>query len=94
MKTKFNHPETCWVYIPTERSVGIVKWGENGYYKTDYPHNYTAEIVDELNEKSGYTKTEIMAMQICSMANLPETDEAWEKHFQMVCELSEKKGDK
>lgn len=89
---KFNHPETCWVHIPTDNSVGVVKWGESGYYKTDYPHNYTSELVTEMNDRSGYSRMEIHAMQICSMANLPDNDEAWEKHFQMVCEMMAKKG--
>ena len=83
------HPEVCYVFIPTENSVGIVKWGERGYYPTDYPHNYTAEIVAEMNEGLGFSAEEIRAMQICSMANIPETEEAWEKHYAMVKEALE-----
>lgn len=89
MKT-YRHPETCFVLLPTNNTVGIVKWGESGYYKTNYPEGYTEEIVDELNDKFGYSRTEIKAMQICSMANIPETEDAWEKHFQMVCEIMDK----
>lgn len=90
---KFNHPETCYVYIPTDHSVGIVKWGERGYYKTNFPHDFTWETVAEINDRSGYSRTEIRAMQICSMVDsLPETNEAWEKHFNMVCETFDRHG--
>lgn len=85
-----NHPEMCYVFIATENAVGIVKWGENGYYKTDYPHNFTNEVVDEMNEKLGLTKKESDSMMYCSMANLPETNEAWEKHYNMCMEIKEK----
>ena len=87
----YRHPETCFVLLPTNNTVGIVKWGESGYYKTNYPEEYTEEIVDELNDKFGYSRTEIKAMQICSMANIPETEDAWEKHFQIVCKIMDKK---
>lgn len=88
---KYNHPETCYVLLPTvNNTIGIVKWGENGYYKTNYPSGYTKEIVDELNDRLGCSRTEIKAMQICSMANLPETEDAWEKHFKMVCGMIDK----
>ena len=87
----YNHPETCWVHIPSDNSVGVVKWCEHGYYETDYPHNYTKEIVAEMNTGYGYTPTEIEAMQICSIANIPETEDAWEKHFGMVCRMIDKR---
>ena len=82
------HPELCYVHIATDNSVGIVKWGERGYYKTDFPvGKYTSEIVSEMNEGSGFTDKEIKAMQICSMVNtLPETDEAWQKHYAKILE--------
>lgn len=86
------HPEQCLVFIPTENAIGVVKWGEHGYYKTNYPHNYTREIVEELNTSHGVDTNVAEAMVICSMVDgLEETDEAWQKHFDMILDDMEKK---
>ena len=63
----------------------IIKWGESGYYPTNYPQGeYNDEIIDEINTKRGITKAERKAMELCSMAaqNNPNLD--WEKHYEMV----------
>lgn len=63
----------------------IVKWGESGYYKTDFPEGgYTDEVIDELNGKLGVTPKMRRAMEICSMAaqNNPALD--WRKHYDMI----------
>ena len=87
MNKQYNHPDTCWVWL-VGNDIGVVKWGESGYYRTDYPSGkYTEELVAELNDKSGYTRTEIEAMQMCSMAYIPQTEEAWNKHFQTCCDI-------
>lgn len=82
------HPDFCYVFLQTEKAVGIVKWGEKGYYTTNYPHNYTEELVDEINTSLGVAKHESSAMIACSMSDsLPETDEAWREHYESCLEL-------
>ena len=49
-------PEQCYVYVQTENEIGIVKKGENGYYKTDIEGGKPSErkaLADEYNCKSG-----------------------------------------
>ena len=75
------HPETC--YSRThEGNCIILKWGESGYYKTDYQEGkYTDEIIDEMNKRGGITKVERRAMECCSMVNNPNLN--WEEHYKM-----------
>lgn len=61
----------------TTGELGIIKWGESGYYPTNYPDNYTQEMVDTLNERIGVSKAEAHSMEMCSRAN-PDN---WEEHF-------------
>lgn len=63
----------------------IIKWGESGYYKTDFPSGkYDDSIIDELNENGGITPQMRRAMEICSMCaqNNPKLD--WKKHYDMI----------
>lgn len=69
----------------------IIKWGESGYYKTDYPEGgYTDSVINELNEKQGVTPNERKAMEICSMASQNNPNLNWEEHYNMVLEMLNK----
>ena len=49
-------PEQCYVYVQTENEIGIVKKGENGYYKTDIEGGKPSErkaLADEYNCNCG-----------------------------------------
>lgn len=82
--------ELCYVLLPAQDyTVGIVKFGESGYYKTNYPEGYTQETVDTMNERLGLTKLEAEAMKITSM-NQGLSGEAWAQHYEMVLESLEK----
>lgn len=67
-------PEQCYIYVPTENRIGIVKKGESGYYKTDIlecnkikTHDEAKTFVDELNSKLGVTSAQRAAMMAGSM---------------------------
>ena len=67
-------PEQCYIYVPTENRIGIVKKGESGYYKTDIlesnnikTHDEAKTFVDELNSKLGVTSAQREAMMAGSM---------------------------
>ena len=62
-------PEQCYIYVPTENRIGIVKKGESGYYKTDIlesngikNHDEAEAFVDEINEKLNVTPAQRKAM--------------------------------
>lgn len=81
------HPETMYSHDLANNCI-ILKWGEAGYYKTDYPEGgYTDEIIDEMNSvlfDGDIEKAKIarMAMEICSVVNPAD----WEKNFDMIVE--------
>ena len=78
-----NHPEMCYSNDYANNCT-IVKWGDGGYYRTDYPTGrYTTDVIDELNAIMGITPEEKRAMVCCSMVaqNNPNLD--WEKHYEM-----------
>ena len=80
------HPLACYSH-DLNNNCTIIKWGEPGYYKTDYPEgNYTDEVVDKINEEGGITHNERRAMEICSMAAQNNPDLNWEKHFAFLME--------
>ncbi len=64
-------PETCFVYVPTEDAIGIVKKGEEGWYKTDIALMPTAaenkKMVAEMNATKGVSKAQAAAMSAGSM---------------------------
>lgn len=63
-------PEQCYVYIQSSNEIGIVKKGENGYYKTDIEGGKPSErkaLVDEYNRKAGVNKAQAEAMKAGSM---------------------------
>ena len=81
MKT---YPEYCYSH-DLYNNCTIIKWGESGYYKTDFPQGkYDDSIVNELNENGGITPKMRRAMEICSMVaqNNPNLD--WKKHYDMI----------
>ena len=78
------YPEYCYSH-DMENNCTILKWGEGGYYRTDFPKGgYTDEVIDDLNARGGITPQMRRAMEVCSMAaqNNPNLD--WEKHFDML----------
>ena len=81
------HPETIYSH-DINNNCTIIKWGEAGYYKTDYPEGgYTDDVINKINAERGFTPKERKAMEICSMAaqNNPNLD--WEKHYNMVLKM-------
>ena len=63
-----NYPELCYVYVEVGMEIGLVKWGESGYYRTEYAHKAeNEEFVKELNSKLGISNNEAEAMKILSM---------------------------
>lgn len=63
----------------------IIKWGESGYYHTDYPEgSYTDDVIDELNAHLGVTPDERRAMEICSMVSQSNPNLDWEAHYNMI----------
>ena len=85
------HPEHCYSKDLYGNCI-IIKWGESGYYKTDFPEGgYTDEIIDEMNSTGGISPKQRKAMEICSM-NGPGLD--WDKHYSMIMERTDKNGNK
>lgn len=84
--SKFKHPEMCYSH-DLYNNCTIVKWGESGYYKTDYPEGkYTDDIIDHLNSEKGVTPEVRRAMEICSMASQDKPDYDWDKNFDEILE--------
>jgi len=78
-----SHPETCLSH-DLENNCIILKWGESGYYKTDYPEGkYDDDIINELNEIRGITPQMRDAMECCSIASQNNPNLDWEKHYEM-----------
>ena len=67
MKTKNKLPEACFALNRMDKKVIVIKRGETGYYKTDWPAGYTQADVDSLNIQRGVTKAQAMAMEVGSM---------------------------
>ena len=58
-------PEQCFTTLPSSGEIILVKKGEQGYYKTDFPNenpDMNREIVSEHNQRSGITKAQEAAM--------------------------------
>lgn len=80
------HPNYCYSN-DLENNCIIIKWGEPGYYKTDYPKGkYTDDIIDELNERGDITPKMKDAMVCCSMAAQSNPDLNWDEHYKMIME--------
>lgn len=79
-----NHPEMIYSHDASNNCI-ILKWGESGYYETDYPKGqYNDDIINELNSDRGYTANERKAMEICSMAAQNNPNLNWNEHYNMV----------
>ena len=83
---EMNKPEMCYVFVESSNEIGIVKWGESGYYRTTISSSIENKkhTVKELNERHfEIDELEAEAMMICSMNdNLKAED--WEKHYDFV----------
>lgn len=78
------HPETCYSNDLNNNCI-IIKWGEAGYYKTDYPKGvYTDDVINDMNANGDVTPEMRKAMVICSIAasNNPNLD--WDAHYEMI----------
>lgn len=85
-----NHPEMC--YSQLYNNCIIIKWGESGYYKTDYPEGkYTDEVINEMNARAGITPAQRRAMECCSMVAQSNPNLNWEEHYQMIVNKEERK---
>lgn len=84
------HPDISYVFINVTNELGVVKWGESGYYPTNYGNHFNQKLVDNLNKKLGLSEEESTAMRYCSMASIPETNEAWEKHYKKCIGIARK----
>lgn len=72
-------PELCHVAVPGEKVLCIVKRGESGYYKTDWPvgdDKFAEEFAAERNKKMGVTPAQASAMVNGSMVgwHVPAAD--------------------
>lgn len=78
------YPECCYSH-DIYNNCTIIKWGESGYYRTDFPSGqYDDSIVNELNKNSGVTPQMRRAMEICSMASQNNPNLDWENHYDMI----------
>ena len=85
------HPNFCYSH-DMNNNCTIIKWGEPGYYKTDYPEGgYTDEVIDEMNLKGGITPEQRKAMELCSIAS-QQKHLNWESHYALCMRILTKKG--
>ena len=88
-----NYPEMCYVYVEVGMEIGLVKWGESGYYRTEYESNSeNEELVKKLNAQLGVSDNEAEAMKILSMNNVIEgNSEKWKILFEdIITHIKEK----
>lgn len=86
-----NHPKTCYSH-DLNNNCTIIKWGEGGYYRTDYPEGkYTDEIINEINANAGITPQMRHAMEICSMVAQSNPNLDWEKHYQKCLDIEKRR---
>ena len=85
-----SHPDTCFSR-DLNNNCTIIKWGESGYYPTDYPKGkYDDEIINKLNAESGITPQMRHAMECCSIVAQDKPNLDWNKHYEMCLEISSK----
>lgn len=62
-------PDICYGLLPSDKSIIIIKKGENGYYETDFDDiEDTEEFVNRENSKMGVTPEQRMVMELRSMS--------------------------
>ena len=64
-KTAAGLPEDCYTHPAGADHLGIIKRGELGYYRTDFPGD--DRIARRLNERRGISPAQQQAMEIGSM---------------------------
>ena len=83
-------PRSCYVPLQVELEAGIVKFGEGGYYRTDWgqvadTQDKLQDIVDFKNVQLGVTRAQAHAMHDCSMfncwQNYEKLVETWQKAY-------------
>lgn len=82
-----NYPEMCYIYVESSMGIGIVKWGECGYYITNYDKKtqQNIQLVNKLNSQLGISENEAEAMKILSMnGSIEKNDEEWQKKFDEI----------
>ena len=85
------HPEICLSH-DINNNCTIIKWGESGYYPTNYPEGeYDDDIINELNTRRGITPQMRNAMECCSIVAQDKPDLDWEKHYQMCLDMETKR---
>lgn len=81
------HPETCLSHDINNNCI-IIKWGESGYYPTNYPEGeYDDDIINELNARRGITPQMRNAMECCSIVAQDKPNLDWGKHYQMCLKM-------
>lgn len=63
-------PEQCYIYIPEDRNIALLKKGESGYFSTKISNGEPAamrEFVDSMNRKIGLSKAQFEAMKAGAM---------------------------
>lgn len=83
-----NYPEMCYVYVEVGAEIGVVKFGEKGYYQTEYDSSQSNEqYVKKLNSQLGVTENEASAMKILSMNDSIDGNiEEWKRMFGEIIE--------
>ncbi len=79
-----SYPEMCYVYVEVGAEIGVVKFGEKGYYQTEFDSmNPTNEqYVKKLNSQLGVSDNEAEAMKILSMNDSIDGNiEEWQMKF-------------
>lgn len=79
-----NYPDMCYVFVEVGAEIGIVKWGEKGYYRTEYASGKleNEELVNQLNSKLGVEENQAKAMKILSMNDSIDGNEIeWKAKF-------------
>ena len=85
-----NYPEYCYSKTYDNNAI-IIKWGQKGYYKTDFPKGkYTEDIINKINSQRGITSSERKAMELCSIAAQNNPNLNWEEHYEKVKKILEK----
>jgi len=82
-----NYPEMCYIYVESTMEIGIVKWGECGYYITNYDEKtqQNIQLVNKLNSQLGVSENEAEAMKILSMNDsIDGNTEEWQKKFDEI----------
>lgn len=93
---KISHPDTIWSHDYLNNCT-IVKWGEGGYYRTDFPEGgYTEEVIDEINAPAfgGDIRMARMvrkSMESCSVAAQNNPRLNWDEHFAECMKLYERR---